>query len=131
MLYLSCKDMMKQLLKNAFLWGFILWLIGYVLGIVLFFIVPPELIGWIISPIGILITLWVLIKKVKLHSFQQYILLAIAWTVIAIILDYFFLVQLFKPEDRYYKLDVYLYYLWTFILPLVVGWNKTQKNINN
>lgn len=43
------------------------------------------------------------------------------WTLIAIIFDYFFLVKLLKPADGYYKLDVYLYYSLTFILPVVAG----------
>lgn len=107
-------------------WGFLLWLIGYVLGIVLFAVVPPSLIGWIISPIGTVITLWVLLKKVKGDSPQYYLLLAIAWTLIAIIFDYFFLVKVFKPADGYYKLDVYLYYALTFVLPLIVGWFRKR-----
>lgn len=120
--------MKKQVLKDMLGWGFLLWLIGYLLGIVLFAVVPPSLIGWIISPIGTVITLWVLLKKVKGDSLQYYVLLAIAWTLIAIIFDYFFLVKLFKPADGYYKLDVYLYYTLTFVLPLIVGRFKKRKN---
>jgi len=116
--------MKKQFYKDAFGWGFILWLIGYAFGMILFFIVPISMIGWIIMPIGILITLWVLLKKVKVDSFQQYVLLAVVWVLIAIVCDYFFLVQAFKPADGYYKLDVYLYYALTFVLPLLVGWKK-------
>lgn len=52
--------MTKQFYKDAFGWGFVLWLIGYGLGIILFAFVSPDLIGWIIMPIGIIITLWVL-----------------------------------------------------------------------
>ena len=122
--------MSKQLLKDALGWGFILWLIGYVLGIVLFAIVPQSIIGWVIMPIGIVITLWVLLIKVKASSLQYYYLLAIAWTLIAIIFDYIFLVLLFKPADGYYKLDVYLYYALTFVLPLLVGWYKTRSKNN-
>ncbi|OGL73727.1 hypothetical protein A3E39_04050 [Candidatus Uhrbacteria bacterium RIFCSPHIGHO2_12_FULL_60_25] len=116
--------MNKQFFKDAFGWGFILWLIGYAFGMILFPIVPISTIGWIIMPIGILITLWVLLKKVKADSFQQYVLLAVVWVSIAIVCDYFFLVKAFKPVDGYYKLDVYLYYALTFVLPLLVGWRK-------
>lgn len=115
---------MKINFKNTLGWGFLLWLIGYVLGIILFMLVPPHLIGWIIMPIGAAITLWVLFKKIKTTSLQEYLKIAIAWTLIAIVFDYLFLVKVFKPEDGYYKLDVYLYYLLTFVLPLVVGWRK-------
>lgn len=116
--------MSKQFLKDAFIWGFALWLIGYVLGIVLFVVVPAVLIGWIIMPIGIVITLWVLLKKVKADSFPYYLFLAVVWVLIAIILDYFLIIKVFKPADGYYKPDVYLYYILTFIFPLLVGWKK-------
>lgn len=110
---------------DTFGWGFVLWLIGYILGIVIFMIVPSSLVGWIIMPIGIALALWVLLKKVKGRSFQYYLHIAIIWTLIAVVFDYFFLVRLFKPADGYYKLDVYLYYFITFILPLLVGQRKT------
>ena len=116
--------MVKQFLKDAFGWGFALWLIGYVLGILLFTIVPSSLIGWVIMPIGIAIAVWILWKKVRGDSFQYFLLLAFVWVLIAIVCDYFFLVKAFKPADGYYKLDVYLYYVLTFVLPLVVGWRK-------
>jgi hypothetical protein len=116
--------MNNTLIKDALGWGVMLWLIGYILGIVLFPVVPNAMIGWIIMPIGIIITLLVLHRKIKNSEFQYYLKLAIAWTLIAIIFDYFFLVKLFKPADGYYKLDVYLYYVLTFILPLIVAWRK-------
>ena len=46
-------------------WGFVLWVFGYILGIVLFALVPKELIGYVITPFGIAFTLWVLWKKIK------------------------------------------------------------------
>jgi hypothetical protein len=119
--------MTKQFLKDSLGWGFILWFIGYALGMILFFVVPPSLIGWVIMPIGTVITLWVLIKKVKGESFRYYALLAIAWALIAVIFDYFFIVKALKPADGYYKLDVYLYYILTLALPLIVGRIKTRK----
>ena len=106
------------------LWGIGLWLIGYILGIVLFAFVPQALLGWIIMPVGIIITLWVLFKKTKSTLLNYYLFLAVCWTLIAIIFDYFFLVKIFKPADGYYKLDVYLYYFLIFILPLAAGWRK-------
>lgn len=118
--------MNKQLLKDTLGWGFILWLIGYALGMILFPFVPVSMIGWIITPIGTIITLWVLFKKITADSFQRYILISIVWTVIAIVLDYLFIVKMLKPIDGYYKPDVYLYYALTFILPLVVGWYKKK-----
>lgn len=121
--------MNKQFYKDAFGWGFILWLVGYLLGMVLFKAVPPSALGWVIMPIGVIITLWVLFKKVKGDSFAYYIWLAVSWTLIAIVFDYFFLVKALKPADGYYKLDVYLYYILMFALPLIAGWlNKPRYN---
>ena len=116
--------MTKQFYKDAFGWGFILWLIGYALGMILFLVVPISVIGWIILPIGTIITLWVLLKKIKADSFKYYALLAVVWVFIAVVFDYFFLVKALNPADGYYKLDVYLCYALTFLLPLVVGWKK-------
>lgn len=118
--------MNTSLIKNILGWGLLLWFIGYVLGFVFFAFVPASLIGWVIMPIGIVITLLVLLKKIKNDSFQHYVFVAIGWTIIAIVFDYLFLVLLLKPADGYYKLDVYLYYLLTFMLPLTVGWYKNR-----
>lgn len=118
----------KLLLRYSLGWGIILWLVGYVLGIIFFFIFPPSLIGWAIMPIGIALIVWVLMKKVKGVNVQGYLILAIVWTIIAIVFDYFFIVKMFKPTDGYYKFDVYLYYAFTFSIPLIVGWWKKTKS---
>jgi len=112
--------------KDAFGWGFLLWLFGYVFGIVLFVVVPASMIGWVITPIGSALTIRVLWKKVGADSLRQYLRLSVVWTVIAIACDFLFLVSVFKPADGYYKLDVYLYYALMFVLPLLVGWHKTS-----
>ena len=117
-------NMNKQFLKDALGWGFVLWLIGYLLGIMLFAVMPQSLIGWVIMPVGIVITLWVLLKKVKADSFRYYAYLAVVWALMAIICDYIFLVQVFNPADGYYKPDVYLYYALAFLLPVLAGWRK-------
>ena len=111
----------RSTLKSYIGWGFLLWLIGYMLGILLFAVVPVTMIGWIITPIGVVITWWVLQKKIHAKNIGEYIMVGLLWTVIAIVCDYFFLVKLFKPADGYYKLDVYIYYLFTFLLPVIIG----------
>jgi hypothetical protein len=119
--------MNRQFLKDALLWGIILWLIGYALGFILFAFVPMSLIGWIIMPIGTVLTIWVALKKVKGPTLQYYLSLAVVWVAIAVVCDYLFLVKALNPADGYYKLDVYLYYALTFVLPLVAGFVKTRK----
>lgn len=119
----------KKTFTNTIFWGFILWLIGYMLGFVFFSLVPTNFIGWLITPIGIIITLWVLLKKIKRDKFSYYIVLGAIWTIMAIVLDYIFLVKLLNPADGYYKLDVYLYYIITLILPIIVGWFKFKDKV--
>jgi hypothetical protein len=118
--------MTARLIKDAVGWGFALWLIGYLLGLALFFVLPTAQIGWAVMPIGLAITLWVLLKRVKAAAVSYYAVLAVVWTVIAVAFDYIFIVKAFKPEDGYYKLDVYLYYALTFLVPIAVGVWKTR-----
>ena len=119
--------MNKPALANAAGWGVALWLFGYVLGIVLFFVVPAAMIGWVILPIGTAVTVWVLLSRVERDTFRQYVILAAVWTEIAIVGDYLFIVLALNPDDGYYKLDVGLYYMLTFLLPFTVGWWKTRN----
>lgn len=117
----------KKLFLNTIFWGFALWLFGYILGFIFFAFVPQNLIGWYIMPLGILATLWVLFKKIHRESFSCYVMLGVFWTLIAVILDYAFIVKLLKPADGYYKLDIYVYYIVTLILPIIIGWIKIKK----
>ena len=120
----------KKFYKDTFGWGFLLWLIGYILGIILYMLMPVSAIGWIITPFETLFTLWVLIKKINSYSFQYYLVIGIVWTILAVVLDYFLIAKAFNAEDGYYKFDVYLYYALTFILPIIVGLRKQSKSAN-
>lgn len=118
----------KKLVIDTLGWGLLLWFIGYVLGIILFFVLPVSFIGWAILPIGVIITFWVLFKKVKREDFRYYVILALTWTAIALICDYVFIVWALKPADGYYKPDVYVYYALIFVMPLIAGWWKNHAN---
>lgn len=117
----------KKIFLNTLFWGFMLWLFGYILGFIFFAFVPKENIGWYILPLGLMATLWVLLTRINRESFMCYIGLGIIWTIMAIILDYVFLVMLFSSRD-YYKLDVYAYYILTLALPIIVGWFKARAS---
>lgn len=108
------------------LWGFLLWLFGYVLGFVFYAFVPKPYLGWVITPFGVAATCWVLLKKMKRETVRQYVVIGVPWAVIAIVCDYLFLVLPLHATD-YYKLDVYLYYGLTFLLPIAVGWFRTAS----
>jgi hypothetical protein len=116
----------RRVFVDSLGWGIALWLIGYVLGIVLFFVLPTSILGWFIMPVGVLITLWVLLTRIQAQTVGYFAILSVLWTVIAVVFDYLFIVLLFKPQDGYYKLDVYVYYLMTCVLPLAVGWWKSS-----
>lgn len=118
----------KKIFLNTVFWGFIIWFFGYILGMIFFAFVPKDKIGWFVLPFGIMFTLWVLFKKIKREKFKCYIGLGIVWTIIAAVLDYIFLVKILNAND-YYKLDVYIYYILTFSLPIIVGGYKFKKNI--
>ncbi len=120
---------MRSFLKEGFLFGFLLWLIGYVLSVFLFGIMPVAYIGWVILPIGMVLTIWVLLRKIRNRSIAYYAGVAAVWTLIAVAFDYLFIVKLFSPPDGYYKFDVYLYYCLTLVLPLIVGGLKTSRAI--
>lgn len=123
-MYHEC--MYKRLVMDTLGWGFLVWLIGYGLGIVFFTVVPQNLIGLFVTPIGILVSLWVLFKKIHSTSLPYYLRIAIVWTIIAVVCDYLFLVRAFTTAAVYYKWDVYLYYTLTFLLPILVWWKKTS-----
>jgi hypothetical protein len=114
----------QEKVKNMLVWGFILWLVGYIAGFVLFFIVPKDMIGWVLSPFATIFTLWVLMKKVRRPELMCYFGTGLIWTLMAIALDYVFLVQLLHTGSSYYKADVFLYYGLTFALPPIVGYWK-------
>lgn len=118
-----------RLLKDGLGWGFVLWLIGYALSVMLFAFVPASLLGWIITPIGTVLALWVAFRKVQGDALSHYVLVALAWVTIAVIGDYLFIVKAFKPADGYYKPDVYLYYALTMAIPLLAGWRRTTHHV--
>ena len=115
-----------KIFLNTIFWGFILWLFGYILGFVFFALVPKDVLGWYIMPFGIAFTLWVLFKKIRREEFGCYIGLGVIWTIMAVVLDYVFLVKLLNAVD-YYKIDVYIYYTITLLLPIVIGWYKIKN----
>lgn len=117
----------KQNFFHTILWGFLLWLFGYVLGFVFYAFVPKNLLGWYIMPFGVIVTLWVLFKKIKRDSLACFFMVGLIWMIMAVVLDYVFLVKLLNATT-YYKLDVYLYYSLTFLLPIIVGWYKLKKH---
>jgi hypothetical protein len=113
---------MQPFLKDAAGLGALLWLIGYLASLVLYFSPFATSMGWIIlaifTPFTIIVT-WVWFRKRAL-TLRYYAGVGVAWMAIAIILDYLFIVRLFGAIT-YYGLDVLLYYALTFLIPVGVG----------
>jgi hypothetical protein len=113
---------MKQLITDTAGLGTALWLIGYLASLVLFFSPYAGVMGWILlaifTPVTIVIVLWWFKKRERL-PLQYYAGVGVAWVLIAIVLDYLFIVLLFQAN--YYGIDVFVYYVVTFLIPVGVG----------
>ncbi len=119
----------RMLIMDGFGWGFGLWLFGYLLGVALFFVVPVALIGWVITPVAVLVTAWVLLTRVRVVSIRAQAVVGLVWAMIAVVLDYVFIVRLMAPADGYYRPDVYLYYALTLAMPPAIGWWKRRGSM--
>ena len=113
---------MKSWIKDNCGLGILFWLIGYLTSIALFFSPYASIMGWIITPIFTPITIaitwwWFRARRLVL---TYYIWVGVAWTMIAVVLDYLFIVQMFQAT--YYGFDVFLYYALTFLIPIGVGY---------
>ena len=119
----------RFLIRQGLGWGVLLWLVGYLLGLILFPIVPTGQIGWYLMPIGFAFTCLVLWKWVRVDELGRAVVLGIVWCAVAILLDYSFIVKLLHPADGYYKLDVYLYYASTFLLPVIAASLRRKTDV--
>lgn len=113
---------MKQWIKDTVGLGTALWLIGYLASLVLFFPPYEGVMGWILlvifTPVTIAITYWWFRKREHL-SLKYFAAVGVAWVLIAVVLDYLFIVLLFQAT--YYGPDVFVYYAVTFLIPGGIG----------
>ncbi|MGB9176527.1 MAG: hypothetical protein WCB46_07315 [Methanoregula sp.] len=114
---------MHPVLKDTAGLGTFFWLIGYLAGMLLFFTPFSDSIGWILlvifTPFTTGVTWWWFRQRERL-SLQYYAGVGIAWTLVAVVLDYLFIVLLFE-STTYYAVDVLLYYALMFLIPVGVG----------
>jgi hypothetical protein len=71
------------------------------------------------SPFTLWVTWWWFKQRERL-PLSYYAGVGIAWTLIAVVLDYLFIVLLFNATE-YYVPDVLLYYALMFLIPVGVG----------
>ena len=113
---------MMQWIKDTAGLGTALWLIGYLASLMLFFTPYAGIMGWILlavfTPVTFVITWWWFARQ-EIHILQYYAGVGLVWMLIAIVLDYLFIVILFNAT--YYEPDVFVYYAVTFLIPPGVG----------
>ncbi len=114
---------MQQIIRDTAGLGVIFWLVGYIAGMVLFFTPFSGSMGWIImvifTPITVAVTWWWFRPRERL-SLPYYAGVGIAWMLIAVVLDYLFIVLLFETTT-YYAIHIFLYYTLMFLIPVGVG----------
>ena len=113
---------MKQWIKDTAGLGTGLWVIGYLASLVLVFTPFAGIMGWILfaifTPATVAIAWWWFRQREALPV-QYYAGVGAAWVLIAVVLDYLFIVLLFQAT--YYGPDVFVYYVVTFLIPVGVG----------
>ena len=111
--------------------GIAIWLLGYFASIALYFVVPADFLGWILFAIFTPVTAFICFLRFnkRKESLAYYQLLALTWVVIALVFDYLFIVKLLGAIG-YYKIDVVVYYVFTFLIPLVMGVRFGMKKSN-
>jgi hypothetical protein len=112
---------MKEWIKDTAGLGILFWMFGYLASMLLFFSPFASIMGWIITavftPFTIAITWWWF--RARNLAITYYAIVGLSWTVIAVVLDYLFIVRLFQAT--YYGPDVFVYYALTFLIPVGVG----------
>lgn len=122
------KGFVKSRLIDIFVYGVLIWFIGYIASIILFPFVPNNLLGWILCIIFTPITIIIVYFRFKKRNLKLlcYFMTGVFWALIAILFDYLFIVRVFHPAN-YYKLDVFVYYILTFLIPFIIGQYNTRK----
>jgi hypothetical protein len=118
-----------QQFTDTFGLGLSLWLIGYIASILLFFLVPAGMIGWILFVLFTPLLVAVTFARFRNRSIplRYYVIIAVIWVGIAIIADFLFIVLLFNPAN-YYHASVLIYYLEMILAPVIMGiLNRTDK----
>ena len=119
---------LKTKLVDALGLGIGLWLIGYIASLLLYFLIPASLLGWVLFVIFTPVSLYLayLRFRKRTEDMKYYLKIALAWALTAIILDYLFIVVAFHSQG-YYKPDVFVYYATTLLVPLLIGWRYGGK----
>jgi hypothetical protein len=121
----------RRFAREGLGFGVLLWLLGFVLGMVFFPFVEPKYLGIpilaILLPATAGVSYWRL-RKPRLSP-DLVLVVATTWLLIALLFDFLFIVTLFGTTN-YYDLDLAVYYVGTFLLPLLVGLAPRARDPN-
>lgn len=112
---------MQQWIRDTFVLGTAFWLLGYLASLLLFVSPLYPVMGWILiaffTPVTVAVTwYWFRARDLPLAYYAE---IGAAWTILAVVFDYLFIVVLFSAT--YYGADVFIYYAATFLIPVCVG----------
>ena len=118
---------MDQPSRGTVLWdtiglGTMLWLLGFGFALAIYPFIALTYIGWCVLAIIVPITGYVAARRLATtdRPVKHMLKMSVAWVGIAAAADYKILVQQMHVTN-YYKPDVYIYYAFTFLLPILVG----------
>jgi hypothetical protein len=114
---------MEQLLRDTLGMGVLLWLAGYLVSMAVYFSPLSYAIwGRVVLVLYIPAAAWVAWRYFtgREDPLLYYAGVGIAWSLIAVMLDYPFIVLRFGASE-YYTPDVYLYYTVMFLVPAGIG----------
>jgi len=121
---------MEQLLRDTAYAGLLLWLAGYLASMAVYFSpLPYPLWGKVVLLLYIpfAAAFAVYLFRERNQSMRYYAGVGLAWSLIAIVLDYPFIVLRFGAY-QYYTPDVYFYYAVMFLIPVGVGIYRNRKD---
>jgi hypothetical protein len=114
---------MEELLRDTVYAGTALWLAGYLASMAVYFsglnyAIWGKVLLLLYIPCAFVFAFWYFTGRDL--TLRYYAGVGVAWSVIAVALDYPFIVLRFGAY-QYYTPDVYLYYAAMFLIPVVAG----------
>jgi predicted branched-subunit amino acid permease len=85
-------------LIDAPLLGFLVWLIRYLAGIALYFVLSPDVLGLVVFAVFTPIVVFLCYRRFgrRKESISYYVFVAAVWLIMAVVFDYLFLVKLLR-----------------------------------
>lgn len=116
-------SMKKYALVDTLVYGLVIWLVGFVLGMVLFPFVEISVMGWILMPVTLIVALFLSMRirrKRSAAAVSTFIGVGLSWVALSLILDYAILVKGYSAEN-FYDVDIIIYYIGVLLIPIIVS----------